>query len=116
MVCVKSCLAAALIPVSNFTDEPQWALTRPVHACLKTYYRKWPVKVPPCFFHSHLGIAERMPSCGYIKEGKLIAQGSRKNYGSWWVTLMKFRRYFPGTDGGHETAELIKSLEGENEA
>jgi len=117
----KVVLAAALIhqPQVILLDEPTVGLDPASARLLKDVLQEMARQGAAVFLSTHiLEIAERMcHRVGILKEGKLIAQGSpeelRQLVGHADESLEDI---FLELTGGHETAELIKSLEGENEA
>lgn len=114
----KVVLAAALIhqPRVILLDEPTVGLDPASARLLKDVLQEMARQGAAVFLSTHiLEIAERMcHRVGILKEGKLIAQGSpeelRQMVGHADESLEDI---FLELTGGHETAELIKSLEGE---
>ncbi|MCW3490371.1 ABC transporter ATP-binding protein [Dethiobacter alkaliphilus] len=115
----KVVLAAALIhqPRVILLDEPTVGLDPASARLLKDVLQELARQGAAVFVSTHiLEIAERMcHRVGILKEGKLIAQGTPEE-------LRKKVKHSEGSlediflelTGGHETAELIKSLEEEN--
>lgn len=116
----KVVLAAALIhqPRVILLDEPTVGLDPASARLLKDVLQEMARQGAAVFISTHiLEIAERMcDRVGILKEGKLIAQGSpdelRQMVGHGEESLEDI---FLELTGGHETAELIKSLEGDKE-
>ncbi len=116
----KVVLAAALIhqPRVILLDEPTVGLDPASARLLKDVLQEMARQGAAVFLSTHiLEIAERMcDRVGILKEGKLIAQGSpdelRQMVGFSGESLEDI---FLELTGGHETAEVIKSLEGNNE-
>ncbi|MFZ7101782.1 MAG: ABC transporter ATP-binding protein [Peptococcaceae bacterium] len=112
----KVVLAAALIhqPKVIFLDEPTVGLDPASARLLKDILQEIARQGAAVFVSTHiLEIAERMcHRVGILKEGLLIAQGSpeelRRKAGQGGESLEDI---FLELTGGHENAELIKSLE-----
>ncbi|HHX75609.1 MAG TPA: ABC transporter ATP-binding protein [Firmicutes bacterium] len=112
----KVVLAAALIhqPRVILLDEPTVGLDPASARLLKNVLQEMARQGAAIFVSTHiLEIAERMCTrVGILKEGRLIAQGSteelRQLVGHAGESLEDI---FLELTGGHETAELIKSLE-----
>lgn len=115
----KVVVAAALIhrPRVIFLDEPTVGLDPASARLLKDVLQQIAAQGAAVFLSTHiLEIAERMcHRVGILKEGRLIAEGStdelRQLTGSAGESLEDI---FLELTGGHETAELVKSLEEEN--
>ncbi|HZK24182.1 MAG TPA: ABC transporter ATP-binding protein [Oscillospiraceae bacterium] len=117
----KVVLAAALIhqPRVILLDEPTVGLDPASARLLKNVLQELALQGAAVFLSTHiLEIAERMcHRVGILQQGKLIAQGSpeelRQRVGHADESLEDI---FLELTGGHETAELIRSLEeGDNQ-